>query len=82
MRTQLIEFSNQLPEKFPSIVDDAGNPAPADVEFGFVKGKLNLFQIRPFLDNDNVMDTAYLMEMDKALQNTSAVTVYMNGVPE
>jgi hypothetical protein len=79
---QLIEFSNQLPEKFPSIVDDAGNPAPADVEFGFVKGKLNLFQIRPFLDNDNVMDTAYLMEMDKALQNTSAVTVYMNGVPE
>ena len=78
---QLIAFANELPEKFPSIADDAGNPAPADVEFGFVQGQLNLFQIRPFLDNDAVQGTSYLMDMDKTLQSTSATNVNMNGVP-
>ncbi len=79
---QLIEFANELPEKFPSIVDDENNPAPADVEFGFVQGQLNLFQIRPFLDNDAVQGTTYLMDMDKALLSTSSIRVNMNGVPK
>lgn len=79
---QLIKFANELPEKFPSIVDDAGTPAPADVEFGFVQGQLNLFQIRPFLDNDAVQGTTYLMDMDKTLQSTSSINVNMNGVPQ
>ena len=47
---QVIEFTRQLPSKFPSITDDEGNTAPADVEFGFVDGQLRLFQLRPFLD--------------------------------
>ncbi len=79
---QLIQFSNELPEKFPAIVDDAGNPAPADVEFGFVRGQLNLFQIRPFLDNDTVKDTGYLLDMDKALHSTLDMNVDMNGVSD
>lgn len=79
---QLIQFTKELPEKFPSIVNDAGKPAPADVEFGFVNGQLNLFQIRPFLDNHNVAGNGYLVNMDKALNNTSGIKVDMDGVPE
>jgi hypothetical protein len=79
---QLIQFAKELPEKFPSIVNDAGKPAPADVEFGFVNGQLNLFQIRPFLDNHNVAGNGYLVNMDKALNSTSGIKVDMNGVPE
>jgi hypothetical protein len=78
---QLIQFANELPEKFPSIVDDQGKPAPADVEFGFVKGELQLFQIRPFLDNNSIQDTLYLMDMDKALQSISNINVDLNGIP-
>ncbi len=79
---QLIQFSNELPEKFPSIVDDEGKPAPADVEFGFVEGELNLFQIRPFLDNDSVQGTSYLVEMDNRMQSNTDLKVAMDGVPQ
>jgi len=78
---QLIQFAKELPVKFPSIVDDAGNPAPADVEFGFLNGELHLFQLRPFLQNHDVQGTSYLVEMDKALAGTSGVKVDMLGVP-
>ena len=77
---QMIQFAEELPKKFPSIVDDAGNPAPADVEFGFLKGKLHLFQLRPFLQNYSVQGTAYLVNMDKALQGTADIKVDMTGV--
>lgn len=80
--TQIIQFARELPVKFPSIVDDEGNPAPADVEFGFVKGELRLFQLRPFLQNHKVQGSSYLVNMDKALRGISNVTVDMIGVPE
>ena len=48
---QLINLAQDLPQRYPSILDAGGNPAPADIEFGFVKGKLQLFQIRPFLES-------------------------------
>ena len=79
---QMIEFAKELPQKFPSIVDDAGNPAPADVEFGFLDGELHLFQLRPFLQNHSVQGTAYLVNMDKALHGTADVKVNMTGVPK
>ena len=79
---QMIQFAKELPVKFPSIVDDEGNPAPADVEFGFVKGELHLFQLRPFLQNHKVQGSAYLVNMDKALRGISNVTVDMTGVPK
>lgn len=79
---QLIIFVKELPEKFPSIVNDAGKPAPADVEFGFVDGQLKLFQIRPFLDSHSAQGNSYLANMDKALNTTANVNVDMNGVPE
>jgi phosphoenolpyruvate synthase/pyruvate phosphate dikinase len=64
---QLIELARGLPQRYPVIVDAAGNPAPADVEFGFVKGKLQLFQIRPFLESARVRGNDYLNALDRQM---------------
>ncbi len=61
---QLRDFARSLPERFPPITDDAGTPAPADVEFGFLDGRLRLFQLRPFLDSASVARNSYLQQMD------------------
>jgi hypothetical protein len=79
---RLIEFARGLPEKFPPITDDEGNPAPADVEFGFVAGKLQLFQLRPFLESKMARGIGYLHQMEARLADTHEVTVDMNGVPQ
>ena len=79
---QLIQFAKELPDKFPAIVDDKGSPAAADVEFGFLQGKLQLFQLRPFLQSGKAQGSEYLMNMDKALQGKMNQQVNMNGVPQ
>lgn len=61
---QLRNFDRSLAERFPPITDDAGIPAPADVEFGFLDGRLRLFQLRPFLDSAAVARNSYLQQMD------------------
>ncbi len=62
---QLIVLARELPERFPSISDARGNPAPADIEFGFLKGELQLFQIRPFLESAKAQSNEYLNNLDK-----------------
>jgi hypothetical protein len=79
---QLIEFVKGLPEKFPPISDDEGNPAPADVEFGFLDGDLRLFQLRPFLESKMARGIAYLHAMEARLADMGSVTVNLNEVPE
>ncbi len=78
---QLIDFATRLPKEFPPITDDKGNPAPADIEFGFVDGKLHLFQLRPFLQNEKAQGSRYLQSMDKALQANTRRQVNMKEVP-
>jgi len=78
---QVIGFAQHLPDKFPAIMDDEGNPAPADVEFGFVNGDLILFQLRPFLDSKMARGIGYLQQMDAQLENTASIRVNMNEVP-
>ena len=77
----LIEFSRELPTRFPAIVDAAGQAAPADVEFGFQQGALRLFQIRPFLDNARTRGLGYLQALDANRAAASAVAVDLNAVP-
>ncbi|MCP5144708.1 MAG: phosphoenolpyruvate synthase [Gammaproteobacteria bacterium] len=60
----LIAFAHELPQRFPPIVDADGNPAPADVEFGFENGQLRLFQLRPFLDSKQARGSTYLHTLD------------------
>ena len=80
--SRLISFAAELPQRFPSIVDDAGKPAPADIEFGFLDGKLQLFQIRPFLESRQARGSYYLNQMDATLDASLNRTVTMNEVPK
>ena len=78
---QLIQFAKELPDRFPPITDDQGNSAPADIEFGFLDGKLQLFQLRPFLESRKARGSGYLAEMDKSLQGSMDRKVNMLVVP-
>ena len=78
----LITFVNELPKRFPPIVNDKGQPAPADVEFGFLKGKLRLFQLRPFLESAKVQDSGYLKSLDKNMKGKMGQTIDMNAIPK
>ena len=75
---QLITLAYDLPQRYPAILDANGNPAPADIEFGFVKGKLNLFQIRPFLESARARSNQYLNELDKNLSSQLTELVNLN----
>jgi hypothetical protein len=78
---RLIRFArDELPQRFPAIVDDKGQPAAADVEFGFVDGQLRLFQIRPFLESKSARGNAYLVEMDQALSSSMNQQIRLNEV--
>jgi hypothetical protein len=63
---QLIAVADEVDAKFPQLGED-GKPVAADVEFGFVDGKLWLLQIRPFNESRAARGASYLVEMDKAL---------------
>ncbi len=78
---QIIKFTGELPRRFPPITDDKGNPAPADIEFGFLGGDLRLFQIRPFLESRKARGSAYLSGMDRALEGSLKKNVDMRKVP-
>jgi len=77
----LIRFARELPQRFPPITDDAGNPTPADIEFGFLHGKLQLFQLRPFLESHQARGSAYLKRMDKSLEADGKRFVDMKETP-
>jgi len=74
---QLVGLAKQLPERFRLIVDDDGNPAAADIEFGFLNGRLQLFQLRPFLESRDNRGRALLSDMDQSLQDKLDSTVDM-----
>jgi hypothetical protein len=79
---QLIDFTGDLPETFPPITDDAGNPVPADIEFGFLDGRLRLFQLRPFLDSRTARASSYLNRMDRSLEGGLGRQVNMQEIPQ
>ena len=78
---QLVDISGEIPRKFPPITDDQGRPAPADVEFAFDKGKLQLLQIRPFLESRKARGSTYLQAMDRSIRQRASSSVGMNEVP-
>ena len=78
---QLINLAQDLPQRYPSILDAGGNPAPADIEFGFVRGKLQLFQIRPFLESVQARSNEYLINLDKDMTSQLNQTVKLDEQP-
>jgi hypothetical protein len=78
---QLVGLARSLPAKVPSIQTEEGKPAPADVEFAFLDGKLVLLQIRPFVESKRARAGGYLQEMDAGLRERGSQTVDLRGVP-
>ena len=75
---QLVQLTRDLPTRFPEIVDDQGQPAPADIEFGFLDGELKLFQVRPFLESRRARGSEYLKALDQGLDAQQDKTVRLD----
>ena len=79
---RLVVFArDELPDRFPPIVDDEGKLTAADIEFGFKGGELQLFQLRPFLQSRGASGSAHLIEMDQALASTAGRFVDLTAIP-
>ena len=78
----LAKFARELPRAYPELRDEAGEPAPADVEFGFIDGRLTLQQIRPFLQNRSAARQEYLAKMDSGLRRSSDRRIDLSEAPE
>lgn len=79
--SQLIQLARELPTRFPPIVDAEGKPAPADIEFGFLAGRLQLFQIRPFLESARARSSEYLRTLDANLADAARTVVPLDQPP-
>jgi phosphoenolpyruvate synthase/pyruvate phosphate dikinase len=77
----LIQFAASVPERFPRFKDTAGLPVPADIEFGFYRNKLVLFQIRPFLESSRARQSLYLNGLDQHLLDKENIEVDLGGIP-
>lgn len=78
---QLVQLARDLPTRFPEVVNAAGKTTPADIEFGFLDGKLVLFQIRPFLDSDKALGNTVLRELDASLATRRELPLRLDEVP-
>jgi hypothetical protein len=54
---------------------------PADIEFGFYRNQLVLFQIRPFLDSVRARQNLFLNHLDQALKKNHDRTVNLETIP-
>lgn len=62
---QLRRLANDVEARFPLPANN-DVPPPVDIEFGFVDGRLALFQIRPLVENRQARRNLYLVEFDRA----------------
>lgn len=77
---QLVQLVQRLPQQFP-LRDAAGRALPADVEFGFLHGRLALFQIRPYVERSDARQSTFLIGMDQGLVHNARVAVDLGRVP-
>ena len=61
---QVTAAASKINEKFEPTRDTSGNPRPWDIEFGFAKGQLWLFQARPFVGNEEIRNLPALATLD------------------
>jgi hypothetical protein len=78
---KLVQLAAELPQRFPLIQDAQGRPAPTDIEFGFVQGRLVLFQVRPFLESARARQNLFLNRIDEAVKLQAPRTVDLNEIP-
>ena len=77
----LINFAKSVPIRFPKLLNSDGRPVPADIEFGFYRNKLVLFQIRPFLESAQARRSLFLNRLDQALSEKHGITVNLDSIP-
>ncbi|MGB5749278.1 MAG: PEP/pyruvate-binding domain-containing protein, partial [Desulfobacterales bacterium] len=77
----LIDFAGSVPDRFPRFKDTAGQPVPADIEFGFYQNKLVLFQIRPFLESSRARQNLYLNGLDQNLLAKQNIRIDLDVIP-
>ena len=77
---QLMALAVDVEKRFP-LPKQGGRPAIADIEFGFVRGKLELFQIRPFVESRRARRSLLLAEMDRQLTDWRDIMIRMDQPP-
>ncbi len=78
---QLLTFVERLPGWFENMPEAERAQAVADVEFGFLDGKLYLFQIRPFVENKRASRSTYLQNLDAGLAKNADRPVILTEQP-
>jgi len=69
---QVTDVGHAISAKLEPARDPAGNPRPWDIEFGFVSGKIWLFQSRPFIGNESVKNVPALAALDGPVASANA----------
>jgi phosphohistidine swiveling domain-containing protein len=80
--TQLMALAGGLLQRFPWLKDKHGHPVPADVEFGFARGQLHLFQIRPYLESSKAKRNRYLWHLDEVFLRSDHKDVDLGQAPK
>ena len=78
---QLVTLAREAPQRFPLLRGDDGTPRPADVEFGFKDGRLELLQIRPLNENKGAQKSELLRRLDANIASDAARNVSLDAVP-
>jgi len=61
---EIVGAGQKITETFTPVQDPSGKPRPWDIEFGFARGRLWLFQCRPFLGNDQLKNVGALAPLE------------------
>lgn len=77
---QLRLLGKELPQRI-HLLNNEDRLAPLDVEFGFYKNKLMLFQVRPYLQSLRAKRSRYLNQLDINLTSTSQQMIDLDAVP-
>ncbi len=78
---QLRQLAAEVGEKYSPVYDEAGKQRPWDIEFGFVDGKLTLFQIRPLVEkNTQRADTVLRQLIAKKQASTSQLKANLSSI--
>ncbi len=78
----LMDLARTAPQRFPRLRTAGGETIPADIEFGFLDGKLALFQIRPFIESSRARANAYLISLDAELAGAADHRVDLDSPPK
>jgi phosphoenolpyruvate synthase/pyruvate phosphate dikinase len=66
----LTAAARKISESLEPARDPAGAPRAWDIEFGFAEGKLWLFQVRPFIGNENMQNVPALAALESGSTST------------